>query len=146
MLELNSLVISQSGEVDFKIFINMRAGNRGTSGTTSSGGKGGALSGPKLVDLFRLTVLEDPVVSSALPCIYLLQQTTCPINSNTVFEWESEFPRIRSYSPVSNYLRNVLCAEAMTGMHVNSFVGVQGDLWAEYRLGVDSLWTGVGMF
>ena len=144
MLELNSLVISQSGEVDFKIFINIRAGTSG--GSSNSGGKGSVVSGPKLVDLFRLTVLEDPVVSSALPCIYLLQQTTCPLNSNTVSEWESEFPRIRSYSPVSNYLRNVLCAEAMTGMHVNSYVGVRGDLWAEYRLGVDSLWTGVGTF
>lgn len=142
LLELNSLVISQSGEVDFKIFINTRAG---VSGNNINHKKKDSVTGPKLIDLFRLHVLEDPIVSSALPCIYLLQQTMCPIDSNSVYEWESEFPRIRSYSSSSNYLRNILCAEAMTGMHVNSYVNVQGDLWTEYRLGVDSLWTGVGM-
>ena len=139
LLELNSLVISQSGEVDFKIFVNIRGGSSGTGGSSTS-------NGPKLVDVFRLFVLEDPVVSSALPCIYLLQDTNCPADANTVAEWESEFPRIRSYSGHANYLRNIMCADSMSNMHVSANVDVTGGLWAEYRLGVDSLWTGVGEY
>lgn len=143
VLELNSLVISQSGEVDFKISVTATS----ASGLSSSTGRGGAKTGPQLVEVFRLQVAEDPIVSSAAPCIYLLQRTVCPLGGNTAAEWESEFPRTRSYSPGDSlaYLRNIYCAgDAMSGWHVNAFLSADASLWTEYRMGVDSIWTGVG--
>lgn len=142
MLELNSLVISQSGEVDLKIFVTPRSGQivRGASKT-------GSAAVPQLVEVFRLKVAEDPLLSSAVPCIYLLRRTSCPAVGNTAQEWESEFPRTRSYSPGDSlfYLRNIQCAgDALSGWHVNAYLAADASLWIEYKLGIDSIWTGVG--
>lgn len=149
MLEFNSLVISQAGEVDLKIFMTPRSG--GTEAGAAAGGKAHKISkaGPQLVEVFRLKVAEDPVVSSAVPCIYLLQRTSCPAGGNTAQEWESDFPRARSHSPgdSSFYLRNIQCAgDALSGWHVNAYLSADASLWTEYKMGIDSIWTGVGTF
>jgi hypothetical protein len=145
LLQLNSLVISQSGEVDFKISVSSRTGVVPTATTASNR----ASSQPQLVEVFRLVVAEDPVVASAAPCIYVLQQTQCPAGANTPAEWESEFPRTRSYSPAdgAHFLRNVHCAGVgLDEWHVGAFLSADGSLWVEYRMGVDALWTGVGEY
>lgn len=148
MLELNSLVISQSGEVDLKIFITPRTGTGQVvrSGTASTS-KSASSAGPQLVEVFRLKVAEDPLLSTAVPCIYLLQRTSCPVGGNTAQEWESEFPRTRSYSPGDSlfYLRNIQCAgDALSGWHVNAYLSADASLWVEHKMGIDSIWTGVG--
>jgi hypothetical protein len=149
LLQLNSLVISQAGEVDFKISVSSRSGAvpTATSSGAGSGTSSRSSSQPQLVEVFRIVVAEDPVVASAAPCIYVLQQTQCPAGANTPAEWESEFPRTRSYTPAdgAHFLRNVHCAGVgLDEWHVGAFLSADGSLWVEYRMGIDSLWTGVG--
>jgi hypothetical protein len=140
LLQLNSLVISQPGPVDFKISVSIR--NTGAGSITSS-----SAAKPQLVEMFHLNVAEDPIVSQAAPCIYVLQHTQCPVDANTPAEWESEFPRTRSFTPADSlhYLRNIHCAgHGLDDWHVGAYLSADGGLWVEYRLGIDSLWTGVG--
>lgn len=149
ILQLNSLVISQSGPVEFKISVSARSGAVPVAQTSGASSSSRSSSSAQLVEMFHLDVAEDPVVSSAAPCIYVLQQTMCPVNANTPAEWEGEFPRIRSFIPAdaSHYFRNILCAgEVLNEWHVGAYLSADGGLWAEYRMGIEALWTGVGMF
>lgn len=148
ILQLNSLVISQPGPVDFRISVTIRTEPvTSIAGSAGSGGSKKGSPGPQLVEVFHLNVAEDPVVASAAPCLYLLQRTQCPAGANTPAEWESEFPRTRSFvrADGTHYLRNVYCAgQGLGDWHVGTYLNADGGLWVEYRVGVDALWTGVG--
>ena len=145
ILQFNSLVITQPGDVEFKISIISAKSSH--SGTASKSETNRPIDS-KIIEIFHMKVLEDPIISQAAPCVYTIQYPICPIDSNTVSEWESEFPRIRSYTPglAQYYLRNIYCAGEglLSTWYIGAHLSADGGLWIEYRLGIDSLWTGIG--
>lgn len=143
MLQLNGLVISQPGTVEFKI--SFRDVSEVHASTTDDS-KATEYSRKDLqhLQVFRLSVKEDPVVAEAAPCVYIFKEAFCPADIPAAV-WESEFPKIRSYSPPRRYGQNIDCAGSLGVWHVDAWLGPDGSMWSEYRLGVDAIWTGVGM-
>mmetsp|Transcript_19725 Transcript_19725/g.32966 ORF Transcript_19725/g.32966 Transcript_19725/m.32966 type:complete len:1119 (+) Transcript_19725:127-3483(+) len=146
VLQLDYLVISQPGPVELKISVRDSSSSSGGSMETASSVSSSVLV--KLVEVFHLNVQEDPVIANAAPCIYVLKDSMCPADT-LGSDWDADFPRVRSYSSGTknnNYLRNIVCAgEALSAWHVDSHLNADGSLWIDFRMGVDSIWTGVGM-
>lgn len=141
VLQLNSLVISQPGAVEFKVSFRDVSGSAQTEGGPTAEYQRKDL---QHLQVFRLAVKEDPVVANASPCVYVFQHATCPVEVPAA-DWEAEFPRIRSYTPPRRYAQNIDCAASVGVWHVDAWLGLDGSMWVEYRLGVDAIWTGVGM-
>jgi hypothetical protein len=143
-LQMNNLVVSQAGSVEFKI--SYRRVGDAPSDPSQPPSQSSEASRRDLVQLemFHLAVKEDPKVVNAAPCLFVFKDAFCPADGPDSV-WLSEFPRIRSYSPARRYLQNLDCVQAMGVWHVDAWLGPDGSLWSEYRLGVDAIWTGVGM-
>eukprot|EP01038_Epipyxis_sp_PR26KG_P011455 gene11455-15346_t len=149
ILQFNSLVISQPGPIDIKIEYYSR--NKRMMMDTydedypSKKSSKNKQNDVKVLDLYHLEVLENPKTIMATPCIYIFQQAICPIEIPES-DWIEDFPRIRSYSSAKNYMRNILCSgEVLSSWYVDSYLIPDGSLWVDYRMGVDSIWTGIGM-
>jgi len=131
---MNNLVISQSGPIELKVSI------KDINNSDRDGDKK-----LKLVEVFHLIVQDDPILVNTAPCLYVLRTGFCP-SGTPAGDWESEFPRIRSYIPSHHYLLNAFCsADTLQAWYVDAIMNPDGSLWVEYRLGIDSIWTGIGM-
>ena len=149
VLQLNNLVISQSGPIELKVSIKDISSSRSGSSSSSSSSNHGRDSTDdkrlKLVEVFHLIVQDDPVLVNTAPCLYVLKTGFCP-SGTPATDWESEFPRIRSYVSSRHYLLNAFCsADTLQIWYVDATMTPDGSLWVEYRLGIDSIWTGIGM-
>ena len=141
VLQLNSVVISQPGPVQLRV----------STRPYSAG------AGPlKIIESFNLVVKEDESAAATAPCVYVFKEAFCPAGTDEG-DWIAEFPRIRSFAPAapaaaggvghnSNYFRNIQCAgDVLAAWHVNAYLQPDGGMWVEYRLGIDAIWTGIGM-
>ena len=152
VLHFDSLAISQPGRVEFKILVSYRGGDSSgsSSGSGSSrsqeevDGTGRQREQRRAIEVFFVQVVEDESIVSLSSCMYVFRQSTCP--SDSIEEnWVADFPRIRSYAPSSTYMSNIFCSSLLQQWHVDSWVNAGGDMWVEFRLGIDSIWTGLGL-
>lgn len=143
VLQLNNLVISQSGPIELKVSIKDIISSSSSSSNHDRDRNDDKRL--KLVEVFHLIVQEDPVLVNTAPCLYVLKTGFCP-SGTPAADWESEFPRIRSYVSPRHYLLNAFCsADTLQTWYVDATLIPDGSLWVEYRLGIDSIWTGIGM-
>lgn len=148
-LELNSLVISQPGPVEFRLSVRRFPSAASAAADATDPKRTSATPSPeplRVVQTFRLMVKEDPAVAETAPCMFVFLRAQCPSGTDAA-DWEAEFPRTRSYSPAAdNYMQNILCAgDVLQAWHVNAYLMPGGSMWVEYRMGIDSIWTGIGM-
>eukprot|EP01036_Dinobryon_divergens_P029658 gene29658-38784_t len=141
VLHFDSLAISQPGRIEFKILVSSSSFSRGGS---EGGTAGQREQQRRAIEVFFVQVAEDESIVSLSSCMYVFRQSTCP--SDSIEEnWVADFPRIRSYSPSSAYMSNIFCSILLQHWHVDSWVNAGGDMWVEFRLGIDSIWTGLGL-
>jgi hypothetical protein len=73
------------------------------------------------------------------------------MRADTIYEsdMQSLYPLIRSYHPEQYYLLNAYCAANAdlfaSQYHMMLSLLPSGQLFLEYRIGIDSIWTGVGL-
>lgn len=136
MLQLNSLVMSQPGNVEFKLsFVAMDA-----FGISDGKTKG------KVLASFKLVVRADPRIEKTAPCLFVFHRSQCPHDAREE-DWIAYFPNIRSYSASQHYLHNIYCSddEALKTWHVDAHLNANGAMWVEYRHGIDAIWTNIGL-
>lgn len=165
ILQLNSLVISQPGDVEFKLLLPI-ASPMDTAGKSTSRTK------TQVLTSFKLKVRSDPRLEETAPCMFIFMSPQCEYQSpsrkqskyrvgmsqqdkdalkryHTQLEndWNSYFPMMRSYISPQNYLLNLHCSgkNGLSTWHVNPYMSVDGSMHVEYRAGIDSIWTNVNL-
>lgn len=141
LLFYHSLIVSMAGQVEVKLTLLPSLERIGSSSSSNVA---------KVIGSFQLLVHEDPIAQQIAPCLHLFNQGQCPAG---IPAWvaESAFPMVRSRSPPSQYMANLLCY-----YHQENDGGLQhwdikarlihdGSLHVEYRLGIDSIWSGIGL-
>lgn len=136
ILQFNKLAISQPGQVEFKIYFYK------DSNTFESRERVMYSLG-----IFSLDVKEDPNAFQTVNCVYLFHNNICPRNT---FEWNynADFPRMRSVLTVDarTYLQSVsFCSDIWRMWHIDVWIMSDASVWLEYKVGIDSIWTGVGL-
>jgi hypothetical protein len=100
----------------------------------------------RMIAIFKLTVKEDPVIKETAPCMYVLRDSFCPHDAMGS-DHDAMFPMTRTYvSQQRHYLHNLYCAgEKLGHWGIRSYIAADGSLHADYRSGIDSIWTGIGL-
>ena len=143
ILHFDSLAISQPGRVEFKVLVSSKSDGSDDGDDSGRKQKQGELR-RRAIEVFYVQVAEDESIVSLSSCMYVFKQSMCP--SESIEEnWIADFPRIRSYVSSSAYMSNLFCSSLLQKWHVDSWVNAGGDMWVEYRLGIDSIWTGLGL-
>ncbi len=134
LLQLNTLVISQPGVVQFKLSL---VSQQSQPPIRNSG---------TILGSFRLTVKPDLRLEKTAPCLFVFHHSQCPDDAREE-DWISYFPNIRSFSPATYYLHNIYCSdeESLKSWHVNAYLSANGAMWIDYRQGVDAIWTNIGL-
>jgi hypothetical protein len=144
-LSFHHLVISQPGKVEITIsqLLTDEERNEETSHLHHRPIRKRDHSIP--INSFQITIHEDPRMVLTRPCIYVFASSICP-SSVLGEDYDSLFPLTRQFLPSSMYLANIQCFnESLSLMRVTSYLQSDGSMWVEYRLGIDSIWTGVGL-
>lgn len=143
-LTYHHLVVSQPGRVEVRIsqvnptfFSDSHRDRLAVSGSPANT--------VEVINSFHITIQEDPRMVGSRPCLYVFSHNICPVESVSE-DYESLFPMTRHYLPSSYYLANIHCSnESLAVMRVTSHLVSDGSMWIEYKLGLDSIWTGVGL-
>lgn len=164
VLHYASLIVSQAGPIQVKL---TTSSNVNPASLTLQGQSGRASKTEKTLAVFQLQVHVDPVAQATAPCLYVLQQGVCPFDFNSHQDGGSSaaeavaaadhdrlFPFTRASFPTHTpanpllYLQNLYCADEtrlLGRWGVRSYILADASLHVEYRLGIDAIWTGVGL-
>jgi len=138
VLEFNSLIISQPGVVEFKVGYKINEQQQEKNKKINSD--------LKILEIFTLYVNNDPTIIAYAPCIYVFKESFCPLTTQQQQnDWLKYFPKIRSFSSSQKYLQNLFCVAYLREWFVDAFLNADGSMWIEYRVGIDSIWTGIGL-
>jgi hypothetical protein len=141
-----NLIISKPGKLEVSVSIPSSEEER----IIQQHGKNNRKSSPRrsahrVINSFFLTVKENPRFVHIRPCLYVFEDSFCPIDSSEN-DYNSLFPMTRHFLPSSFYMQNIHCFnESLQSMRVQSFLNVDGSMWVEYKLGIDSIWTNIGL-
>lgn len=123
-ISFDFLMISQPGVVELKVY-RLVEGEK------------------KQLGLFRLEVRENPEEKSSHHCLQVFHSQQCSSQGSQI-DHEAEFPKVRGWLSSSWMHLMLSCQDMMTSWGVFSQTLGNGDSWIEYKLGIDSIWTGVG--
>ena len=102
----------------------------------------------RVINSILVTVKENPRFVTIRPCLFVFLKSFCPMDLHHQAEedYNSLFPMTRHFLPSSNYVANLQCFnESLALMRVSSYLNVDGSMWVEYRQGIDSIWTSIGL-
>jgi hypothetical protein len=145
LLSFHHLVISQPGKVEITISQLLTDEERNEETSHLHHRPIRRRDHAIVINSFQITIQEDPRMVLTRPCIYVFASSVCP-SSILGEDYDSLFPMTRQYLSSSLYLANVQCFnESLSLMRVTSYLQSDGSMWIEYRLGLDSIWTGIGL-
>lgn len=129
--KLSRLVISQSGPVELKVFYHeIEASTNRTSLV--------------VLGLFRMNVHEDPSSISLQLCSFIFREGQC-ISATSSSDWLQSYPKFHAEF-IPNYLyRLVSCADTFSAWNITLNTQPGGFSRIEYRRGMESIWTGIGL-
>ena len=122
-LQLNHLMISQPGKVSFRISTN---------------------NGRDSIASFSLTVKEDPHLKYTARCVAFFRQLSCPVDMRES-DWQSYFPRVKGVVSGHSFYDLLMCSETFAKWHVGLFPVPSGDVWLEFKAGIEAIWTGTNL-
>jgi hypothetical protein len=142
VLQLNNLIISQPGLIEFKIAYKIRNYNNFFQDNINNNNNNNNNNNTTtILEIFKLEVKNDPSITEASPSMFVFKNSFCPITS-IERDWIEYFPKTRSYLNSTYYLQNIYCQEKLRDWFVDAFLNVDGSMWIEYRVGIDAIWTG----
>lgn len=103
----------------------------------------------QLIATFRMVVKRNPDQDVAAECIDTFRLQATPVGTSATAH-SSMFPRERglvyaaSGGDFATYLHMLLCTSTLQQWSVDVWPDPSGDVWLEYRKGIDAIWTGDG--
>eukprot|EP01039_Chlorochromonas_danica_P001395 gene1395-1516_t len=126
MLRFQDLMITQPGPLDLTVLLKQKDGQS------------------LVLASLRLMVQENPLYRDSSHCLYVFTNSQC-----SALDSEEEasrlFPTLRSFYDPAGYLSHLSCSEKTAVWQVKAYSLASGGMVADYRMGLESIWTGINM-
>lgn len=141
---LHHLVVSKPGPVDLKI--SVYNGNGGMAAGQAGYGKAVPQTTP--LYLTKMTVLENEEMKHTSKCTFVFTDGQCPraTSLTEVEQWQSGGTTVHGMVSSSLLYEALGCSALWDTWHVKSHVlATSGQVWFQYRNGINAIWTGLDL-
>jgi hypothetical protein len=97
---------------------------------------------PVLVAAMKILVRRDADAVDPAPCLFMFREQTCPLYPGAGADADSLYPIVRGFLPATFYGRVLGCTDVLRKWHVDQWVTADGRHVAQYRAGIEAIWTG----
>jgi len=157
VVEVNSMIVSQPGAVQFTLstyvsaenFARMRLNDHGRGPTTASLTNENEERQKVILGRFQVNVKEDPAQKDSSFCMFVFKDAQCSA-TRSADEQESDFPNSRHWLSAPYYLHVLVCDAMFQSWFVRTHLphsvseaqGSGSGIWVEHRVGIAAIWTG----